>query len=384
MAKKNVAVIDFGSSKILTLIGSKSVNGTFDVQGYSVVPYGGYMAGEILEPDKLPEVLLAGITTAQNNAQGKISTIYVGVPAEFCVIKMKTVVKNFTKKQRITDDVLDDLFALADDFVSNPTHVVINRSPICFELADGQRLVDPKGMVTTSIKANLSFVLAEREFVSNVTTLLKNIGITNVYCISESLAESMYLFEPSVRDNCAVLVDCGYLTTSVSVVLGDGLVMLKSFSLGGGHLVADLSEYLKIPFNIAGEVKKYASLAGEPNEQDEVYVPYREETYHFSERAIYEITQHKVKQIAKMISKCLAGCEYLMDSEYVVNITGGGISYIKGVAEALNEMLGVEVRIINPNVPQLKEPKNSALIGLLDYATNQHVTSSLFGKLFKK
>ena len=385
MARKNVAVMNFGSRNIVVLIGDRSVNGTFDVRGYAEIPFAGFMEGEILEQEKLPEVLCEAINTAQNNARCKITHLYIGVPAEFSVAEVKNVSLNFGKRKRITDKDIDELFNMADEYGSSPTHCVINRSPVCFELDSGERVIDPKGQISESLKATLSFILAERNFMGIVSSAIREIEIPFVDFISETLAETMYLIEPAERDRCAIFVDCGYLSSSVAVVVGDGIVCLKSFSLGGGHIVAALVKFLEIPFSVATELKKYATLTGQPSENEKITLNYKGQKYQFDALAVYEIVQRKVRQIAKMISKSLETCAYERPDYIGINLTGGGISYIKGVAEALKEYLGKEVKILEPKVPQMDEPKNSAVLGLLDLAlkqTNAHY--SIFIKIFKK
>ncbi len=385
MARKNIAVMDFGSSRVSVLIGDRSVNGTFDVRGYAEMAYAGFMDGEILEPEKLTETLCAVVNTAQNNARCKITHLYVGVPAEFSVAEVKNVSKDYGKKKRVTEKDIDDLFVMADEYSSSPSHSVINRSPVCFELDTGERVIDPKGQITTVLSATLSFVLAQRNFLGTILQAVSPLQIPFVEFISETLAENLYLIEPAERDRCAILVDCGYLTTSVSVVVGDGLVCLKSFSLGGGHIVADLVKFLEIPFGVAQELKKYATMTGQPSENEKISLNYKGEKFTFDALAVYEIVQRKVRQIAVMISKSLESCVYERPDFIGVNITGGGISYIKGVAESLKDFLGKEVTILEPQIPQMNEPRNSAVLGLLDLALRQnHARYSIFIKIFKK
>ena len=385
VARKNVAVLNFGSSNIVVLIGDRSVNGTFDVRGYAEVPFAGFMEGEVLEQEKLPEVLSQAINTAQNNAQCKITHLYIGVPSEFCIAEVKNVSLAFGKRKRITDRDVDELFRLADEYSSSPTHSVVNRSPVCFELDTGERVIDPKGQWSESLGATLSFVLAERNFMGLLSSAISSLEIPFVDFISETMAETMYLIEPAERDKCAVFVDCGYLSTSVAVVVGDGIVCLKSFSLGGGHIVADLVKFLEVPFGVATELKKYATLTGQPSENEKITINYKGQKYQFDALAVFEIVQRKVRQIAKMITKSLETCAYERPENICINLTGGGISYIKGVTETLKEYLGKEVKILEPQVPQMNEPKNSAVLGLLDFALKQTSAHySIFIKIFKK
>lgn len=385
MAKKNIAVMDFGSSHITVLIGDRGINGTFEVRGYSEVRYAGFLNGEILEPQNLSEALCTAIKTAQNNARVKISHLYVGVPGQFSINEVKSVSKDYGKPKRVGSREVDELFLMADDFGSSPTHVVINRSPICFELDNGERIIDPKGLNTTMLGATLGFVLAERSFVGAVLQAVEIMHLGYVEFLSEPLAESMYLLTPEERDSSAVLIDCGYLSTDVSVIVGDGMVCMKSFALGGGHIVADLCEMLRIPFAVAQEIKNRAILAGRPNELEEIALTVGGKNYSVKALAVYEIIERKVRQIAKMVVKSLDTCTYERPEKIRINLTGGGISYIKGIREKLFEILGKAVTIREPKVPLMNEPKNSAILGLMDMALKQNeANSSIFSKIFKK
>lgn len=385
MAKKNIAVMDFGSSHITVLVGDRGINGNFDVRGYAQVGYAGYLNGEILEPQNLSEALCSAIKTAQNNARVKISRLYVGVPGQFCVNEVKSVSKDYGKPKKIGAHEVDELFLMADDFGSSPTHTVINRSPVCFDLDSGERVIEPKGCTTTMLGATLAFVLAERSFVGAVLQAVEIMHLGYVEFLSETLAECMFLLAPEERDNGAILVDCGYLSTDVSVVVGDGMVCLRSFALGGGHIVADLCEMLSLPFAVAQEIKDRAILAGRPSELDELTVDVGGKKYTVKSLAVYEIVERKVRQIAKMISKSLDTCTYERPDKIRINLTGGGIAYIKGIKEKLFEIFGQAVTVREPQIPLMNEPKNGAILGLLDMALKQNeANNSFFGKLFRK
>ena len=308
MAKKNIAVMDFGSNHITVLIGDNGINGTFDVRGYANIEYAGFMNGEILEPQNLSEALCTAIKTAQNNARAKITHLYVGVPGEFSINEVKSVSKDYGKPKKIGSREVDELFLMADDFGSSPTHTVVNRSPVCFELDNKDRVIDPKGLTTTMLGATLSFVLAERSFVGAVLQAVEIMRLPFVEFLSEPLAESMYLISPEERDCSAVLIDCGYLSTTVSVVVGDGLVCMRSFSLGGGHIVADICELLRVPFAVAQEIKNRAILAGRPSELEQITVDVDGKKYTVDSLAVYEIVERKVLQIAKTIVQNLNTC----------------------------------------------------------------------------
>ncbi len=378
MGRKNIAVLDFGSSHITVLIGDRGLNDTFEVKGFAKTPYAGFLEGELLEPEKLTEAFSVAINSAQNNARVKITHLYIGVPGEFSLNEVKCVSMVYPKPKKIASKDVDELFLRADDFGSSPTHVVINRSAVCFALDNGERVIDPKGETSRTLQGTLSFVLAERTFIGAVLQALQPLKINYIDFLSEPLAECMYLITPEERDNSSILVDCGYLTTNVSVIVGDGLVTMRSFALGGGHIVADLCEALGVPFNVATEIKNKAILAGKPSEIEEMSLTVEGKTYSVSAEKVHEIFDARLRQIAKMIKKCLNNGTYDVDLGVLVNLTGGGIAYTKGVRERLGELLGRDVTIREPKIPLMNEPNRSAVLGLLDMALKQNVGGNSF------
>ena len=385
MAKKNVAVINFGTSRISVIIGDRGINNTFDVRGFGEINYAGYMDGQFLEIERLTDCVRAVLAMAENNARCKITDLYVGVPAEFCVSAVRSCQRNFPKKHKISEQDIESMYNEADEFSASPTHTVINKSPIYFTLDDNRRVVDPKGVVTTRIGAMFSFVLAERDFISVVSSILDPLKIKFVDYLSEPLAESLYLIEPSDRDACAILVDCGYLSTSVSVIMGDGLVSLSSFSLGGGHIVSDLVDQFEIPFSVAEQLKRKIVLSFQPEKGDYYEVLQGEREFKVDAGIANAVVAARVTQISKMVGKCLQSCKFEYPDYIPILLTGGGLSYLKGARDLMSKVLGKDTRILAPSVPQLDKPHVSSLLGLLDVALKQNkVNNTFFSKLFKK
>jgi len=255
---------------------------------------------------------------------------------------------------------------------------VLQTSPICFELDNGEQVIDAVGCVSSTLCATISFTLCERRFIGLVLKAIDKLRIKNIEFVCEPLAEALYLIEPRKRDNSVVLVDCGYLTTSVSVVVGDGIVHLRSFALGGGHISQDIAEYLKVPFTVADSVKKQLVLTGKPAGSEKLIVTVKDNDIKIDTQECYEIAVAKIRQIGKMIQKCLEDCNINDLDSMPIYLTGGGISYLKGVTNVLESVLDQSVVIIGPDVPQMSEPVNSAILGLLDFALKKNRAESSF------
>ena len=62
-----------------------------------------------------------------------------------------------------------------------------------------------------------------------VSGLLKDLNLTIAHYIPSTLAQSMYLLPQKRREGYAFLLDLGFLTSSFSVVYGDGIVREETF-----------------------------------------------------------------------------------------------------------------------------------------------------------
>jgi len=379
MNKKEIAILDIGSMAITVMIGERGVNGTFRIKGKGEADYAGFQKGEFLEPDQVKYAIGLAIANAETASGIKITDIVVGVPGEFTSVICRDACINFRKKKKINDSDVNQLYYVGNIYKKHPTHSVINQSPIYFTLDDGRRLIEPRGMASTKLNGFISYVLAENNFIDFIEDILADLSIRITGYLSTCLAESMHLFEPSIRDRYVILVDCGYITTSVMLARGDGLLFLNSFSLGGGYVTGDLSQCLKIPFAEAESLKKKVVLSWNAQEGDTYEVQGKDFISPFSAVATNQIVEDRLSMIAEYILKCLDRCEFEYPEYIPIYLTGGGMNFIKGARDFLSRKLGRRVELVAPNLPHISRPDYSSEIGLLDLALeNQEVDKMLY------
>ena len=267
MRKKQVAVIDIGSSKITAVIGERGINKTFIIKGRYSCEYDGFEDGAFFDVDNLKRTLFTVADYLLKSSRGGIETVYVGVPGDFTQVFIKDSQIAFDKKKKITETDVDTLFDAA--FVmSSSKYTLINRSAIVYELDDFRRLANPVGSVSEILNGKLSFVVCSNYFIEAVKNTLITAGVNNVECVSSALAQALYLVDAENRDRIAVLADIGYITTTFTIIQGDGLVYQKSFPYGGGYITADLAECLKISFNDAEKLKHKIVLGWKAGPRD--------------------------------------------------------------------------------------------------------------------
>ena len=368
MANKIKAVLDFGSEKLTILIGSRDVNNSINLVGVAEEFYEGFADGEFLNPDLLTDSIKSVIKKAEKNCNVKIKELMVGVPTEFCYSLCKSFNQNFPKPKKISSRDIENLTKDVCEFENLKTHQLINKDYVYFVLGENNKVNNPIGQIETKLTACVSFIFAEKTFLNTVNKALQKCLIGNVSYVCSAYAQSLYLFDDEQRDKYALLIDCGYITTSVSLARGRGILNLSSFSLGGGHISADLSNCLKIPYSSAETLNKKIVLCIEPTNNDMYDLFVEGEVIPISMKVANAIVESRIEVIAKGIQKCFSAWQYNFPDFIPIYLTGGGLSFMKGARDLLSKILGKNVEIVSLPYSQLNKTNYSSSMAVLNFA----------------
>lgn len=365
--KDIVSVMDFGSSKITLLTAKSEVNNSFKLMSSVDIDYEGFGSGEFIEPNNLKNQIMQAINLAERELQCKLHNIFVGVPAEFCFTFEKTLVKTFPKKVKITSKIIDNLYLEDDEISPYTTHSIINKSPLFYIINEDNKTNDPIGQYATKIQAVTSYILVENNFKMQIGSILESLGVKNYDFLSNSLAEGVYLIDEHKRNEGAILIDCGFITTSVGIVLGDGLKGLKSFSLGGGFITADLAKVLDISYDEAEELKTQAIITLKPTGMDYYQLQNGKK---FGVKNVNEIILGRLDGICELIKKCLSSIDFELPNYIPLSFTGGGINFFEGILDYLRKEFMRPIELISPKALLYSRPDLSSSISLLNMAIN--------------
>ena len=101
MQKKQIAIIDVGSSKITAVVGERGVNKTFLIKGRYTYEYDGFANGEFFDVGKLQRILQSAVTAINQTLHKEAKVIYVGVPGDFTSVTVKESQISFSSKKKI-------------------------------------------------------------------------------------------------------------------------------------------------------------------------------------------------------------------------------------------------------------------------------------------
>ena len=387
---KNVAIMEIGTSKIGVCLGQVGINNSLNLTGSFKQPYGGYYNGQFVEPEQLTNEICKALSEAETNAGEKIHKLYVGVPADFSTLINKSFTQSFGEKLKIEEEDVTEVYQHANELKENSNFILISCAPIYFVLDDGRKVLNPIGEKTNKLSGEISYIYAEKQFISSINAALRQYGISEVEYLSATLATNTYLLSKNKREKAAVIIDCGYLSTSVSIVKGNGLKHLSAFSVGGAQIIDDLSQCLKITYREAEELKKQIILSVIPKLGEGYEITRQNQAIPISMQEANDVVCDRLDMICSIINKCLESVPKNDLYKMPFYLTGGGICFIKGAKDYLSKNFGVNVEILSPPHLQYTKPCHSTKLGILNYAIKQekqHKTNKFVDyikKLFKR
>lgn len=391
MPKKYVAIMDITSSKISVFVGSLGINNTFFITGRGESEYAGFLDGEFLEPEKLELVMGMAISNAEATSGQTINLLYIGVPSDFSFIRCFEKEVNYNKKKTIKQRDLDNLNLNISENNIMKDKTIISSSPIWYALDDNRRIFNlPYKVKSSKLKAKLSLIYVEDKFIKTINAMLSRLNIKSVEYISTSLAEAKYLLSKFDRDKKAIIIDSDYISTSVIEVWGNGLMALNAFSIGGGHITADLSESFNLDFSSAEKLKNNVILSISSKRTDHYEIFTQDKTLSVPINSANEIILSRIKMIGTLIKKCLQ--ENIEENSEIsaVYLTGSGLSYINGAREYLGKYIGMNINLLLPSMPSMAKPHFSSSLSVLYIALKEKNNSKrnwikkILNILFKK
>ena len=378
---RNVAAaIEFGTSKVICVIGREKSIGRFEVLGTGVASYEGIKNSRWQKSSNVEEAAAKALEIAERRAKKRVREAYVSVPGVFCKVICRegmALVKNGVVTVQDVERMIDD----AEDFYVDPNYTVISSTPVYFLLDDGNRHIDVVGSVSKELKGLVSFILAKTEYVREITKMLSGLDVKTRDMIPEMLAESLFLVPVEERDASSVLLNVGYYDTNVTVVYGDAIVYNKTIHAGGMHLTNDLCLVMNIDVDTAEQVKKRYCF-GLENSGTKLYDYAKDKTgrmQRFNHALVSEIVDARVEHLCELICEVFQSSPLTIARRTRVYLSGGGLSMLNGVKDILQKYLKRQVRISRVDAPQLSTPNYYVALSMLDYIFESEYTLKGFG-----
>ncbi len=384
MKNERVALLDVRSFEVTFLIGTKGFNSSLVVCGEQTEEYEGYAAQGFLDVEAFEAAVRAAASTVLKTYKGKLQKVYVGTPSPF--IRLRTVGQNlpFSKRHRVSSADIETLFDCGLNELSESGRC-IRHSAMYFAIGNTNKYYSEEelyGTPAAALRGGLCYYFADEAYCSAVERALREFGFTQIVFLPTSLAEAVYLLPKKERAGYAVLLDVGYLTSTVSVVYGNGIVHEKSFTGGVAEIIFYLMKRFGIEPETAEKILACANIAVGDDRLDQPWVS--DEGVSIPVAQINDVIEYGVDQVCDHVNRFLD--ERYKDKELVLPnntlwITGEGVDAIMGIGDHMSRRLERSVKILSPDLAYNDRPSQSSRLALLSMAISDQQKKSPF-KLF--
>ena len=257
MAGKSIAVLDIRSSEVAVFVGERGVNNTFVFKASKTESYGGYQDGEFYDVSDLSQAVLRALDAVQQVCGERIRSLYVGVPGEFTKVEPLEQDLGFPKKLKISTKELDQLFAMGRKPLDGWRYMRV--TSMVYVTADNRRVADPVGLYSTGLSGVLSYFYVSEYFAGALEHVFSRRRI-ELHFLPTQFAMAAYLIPPETRDEYALFLDIGYLSSSFLVLLGNGVLAQRTFWAGEGQIAVRLMKRFSLPYEVATALLSKANL----------------------------------------------------------------------------------------------------------------------------
>ena len=371
-----ICALDIGSSKIaavVTQIRRKRINSIF----FETVPTKGVKRGTIIDSIEL----LGSVGGALKNLKAKsginIKFIYTNISGQDLISKHSHAIIPLTERGNkvVTLSDIQKVNEQARILGSNLEEEIIHQIPFGYTIDSQREILNPLGLYSHRLEVDLYLICARLSSIQTITRVVNQSGYEIKDLFFSGVATSQAVFNKELPEGLNVLFDIGSDITEVLVFKDGMLKHVEILSCGGNDLTLQLADELKIPLDLAEDLKRSYASIGDYNQIKEdreilikkntIYKPVRQ-------RLVAELLTSKANFICQNIKDAV---EKIMPCNDVVNfIATGRTVLLEGFLEVLENNLGTSVklgRIVQPDIiPFLN--KTDALSGqkYLNYTTS--------------
>ena len=377
MGRKSVAVLDVRSSEIALIVGERGINRTFVFKASKTEPYDGYQDGQFYDVKGLEEAISSALSAAEQICGERIREIFVGVPGEFTHVIPKEQNVGFPKKRRIVEKDLTALFESGEETLEG--HRFIRAASMIYVTADNRRVIDPTGLSTTGLSGVISYFYCTEYFASTMEDIFKDKRITLRF-LPTQLAMASYLIPSETRDEYALFLDAGFLSSTICVVLGGGILAQRTYWAGRGQIAVKLMERFNLPYNAAVALLSRANLYAK-GDADMMEFIFRGVSYDISVPVFIDTVKEGLDELCECVGEFLEDCSGRELDYKPLYVSGEGICDLRGALEHLSKRMNRVCEQVTPDLPYYNKPAMSSRIALMDMAYEDHRKSGILYRI---
>jgi cell division protein FtsA len=378
---KNLIVgLDIGTTKVVTLIGEITEEGSLEIVGVGSQPSRGLKKGVVVNIEATVQSIQRAIEEAELMAGCQIHSAYTGIAGNH-IRSLNSHGIVAIRDQEVTHYDIERVIDAARAVAIPADQKILHILPQEFIIDSQEGIREPVGMSGVRLEARVHMVTGAVSAAQNIVKCVRRCGLEVADMILEQLASSYAVLNEDEKELGVCLIDIGGGTTDIAVFTEGAIRHTAVIPIAGDQVTNDVAFALRTPTQNAEEIKlRYGSVQHEHIHEEEMIAissmndrPDRQ----VARKTLNEAIEARYEELFALVKQELrrSGFEDLIPAGLVV--TGGG-SKMEGVIDLAEKIFQAPIR---QGIPQhiqglsdiVNNPAYATAAGLLMYGQKQQL-----------
>lgn len=381
--------IDIGTSKVSAVVGEVNNFNQIEIICNSSSKCSGIKRTKIINEDEVSNSINNVMHDIELESGLKINSAYVTIPGQYVTIVQNSIVKEVKDKYAGVSvrDVQTAIMQVKDIEIPEGK-TLIDIVPDKFILDNGKVSDDPVGSLSSSFTLKAQIILADKEYVRQISSIFKKSGIDVDGLVPSTLAERNLILDVNELHDNIMILDIGAGNTDIGVFEGSTFIYINTIPLGGNSITNDIALVLNISEEEADKLKRQYGLALRSfidNDNDILLNTVKSENKNKTIKSseLIEIIEARIEEIFSLVNKDITNQGVKQRINNVV-LTGQGITSINKSDVAGKINLNIPVKISTGRLISTVKPTYRVSYALVRYIASRPFTKTVSSSIDTK
>lgn len=381
--------IDIGTSRIAAIVGEVNNFNQIEIICSSSCKCSGIKKTKIINEEEVSNSLIKVLDKIEDESGLRVNSAYVTIPGKYTTIVQNTITKEARDKYSGISlrDVQTAIMQVKDIDIPEGK-VSIDIVPDKFVLDTGKTTEDPIGSLSSNFTLKAQVILADKEYVRQISSIFKKAGIDVDGLVPTTLAQRNLILDSNELHDNVMILDMGAGNTDIGIFESSSYVYTNTIPLGGSSITNDIALVLNISEEEADKLKRQYGLALKSfidNDNDILLNTYKGENRNKTIKSseLIEIIEARIEEIFSLVNKDITNQGIKARINNVI-LTGQGITNINKCDVAGKINLNIPVKIATGRLISTVKPTFRVAYTLVRYIASRPFTKTVSSSIDTK
>lgn len=367
--------IDIGTSKVSLVIGEVNNFNQIELLCTTSCKCNGIKKAKIIDEDEIVAAISKLIKEVESENELTINSAYLSIPGKYVTIVQNSILKEAKDKYAgiSTKDVFTALSQVKDIDIPEGKQI-IDIVTDEFVLDNGKSVQDPVGSLSSSFTLKAQVILADKEYMRQLSNIFRKVDIDIDGLVPVTLAERSLVLDGNELNDNVMLLDIGAGNTDIGVFEGLSFAYTNTIPLGGDNITHDIALVLNISEEEADKLKKQYGLALKSlidNDNEILLSTCKDDNRKVIKSSeLIEIIEARIEEIFSLVNRDITAQGIKPRINNVI-LTGQGITNINKSDVAGKIILNIPVKISTGRAISTVRPEYRTAYALVRYIASR-------------